>query len=383
MSTDYLCGGIGWMSEESFFKQQRMTQQAILAEIKSYQRRTRVVFNVMKVGPFGTDRVYCVVSLFSNSEEGHEERHPPPDTGAIVSKDGVLYPSYQLVPLTIHHDEWTDQRLPHDGCGVRITAIVSKIISTLLRTRAHLSGRLWVDHNIRGEIDLLFWRKFLCRAPHPLLGSLTFYFIPAPLHVVTNTLEAAAVQSFGDDQGEELRVVINEFLTRSNQMRRLHTVESHRDMLNRDEGRKEIEWEVKVIGGAEGMIDRMCREAASQMGVRRRQLSGAVAQLKADFIESAVAITDAFRHNLIEYTRGMEHTNPWELSLGKLAKMTEQEMLRVEEEVAATEYPEHAKRMMAVMPSPYSEERDGPMVTLADGREVCDVDMLLSTQGLI
>mmetsp|Transcript_27247 Transcript_27247/g.78387 ORF Transcript_27247/g.78387 Transcript_27247/m.78387 type:complete len:154 (-) Transcript_27247:667-1128(-) len=111
--------------------------------------------------------------------------------------------------------------------------------------------------------------------------------------VVLGAMEAAAEKLFGYARGEELGTAIDESLARKIQIRLVQSVSGMRQMLSRDEWRKEIEWEVKAIEGVSAMIERMCHETALQRGVRRRQLSGAVAQLKNDFVESALAFTDA------------------------------------------------------------------------------------------
>mmetsp|Transcript_27247 Transcript_27247/g.78386 ORF Transcript_27247/g.78386 Transcript_27247/m.78386 type:complete len:161 (-) Transcript_27247:1116-1598(-) len=122
------------MTEESFFKQQRLMQRAILAEIEGYGPGTLLSAYVVKMATFGTDRVYCLVSLFSTSRPsaaGHGERDPPAGTGGFVT-----YPSYQLVPFTTHGN----QTASPDGRSDRAAAILSKIISTLLVMSTRSTG---------------------------------------------------------------------------------------------------------------------------------------------------------------------------------------------------------------------------------------------------
>ncbi|CEL97865.1 unnamed protein product [Vitrella brassicaformis CCMP3155] len=365
---------LGWMSEDSFFKRQRQKQQAILREIEDYGHRTEVAVSP-EVASFETDRLYCLVAMSSLSTRGHPDRQPPCDTGALLYDKSVVYPSYQLFPLTAPNPRLNSNGPPRLSpelsvlCGQRVAAVLSTTIAAFLDMAARglpvaVYPFINCDNRTNIVVDVLFWRKILCRVPdHGNCRSVSYLFDLTPYSVVICAVSFAASRVFGKGKRPS-------------------------EKLLRDEWRKEIEWEINNIKGLPETIDRICHELALQrdsqprkLGHRKQKaaLNAAVSQLKADFLEAALAYTDQYRRNVIEYIK----PGLIDESLAEVTGMTEAEVQRIEAEVGKAEFMPYTKRLMAAVPPAYAPELDGPLVTLADGKQVCEADLLLSTQEFI
>ncbi|CEM26293.1 unnamed protein product [Vitrella brassicaformis CCMP3155] len=356
---------LGWMTEDAFFKHQRQKQQEIQDEIAAYGRPSHLK---MSVSVFNTvDFAFGVVELASSLAEGHALlRHPPADTGGVFYPDCVIYPSYQVFPIA-----WREVKEPTGPVlevmlAERIVIVMSNIIIALLALTARCLGVIGKQY-VEGDVNALFWRKMTCPLP---MGDRTahFYFIPAPCGVVTDALTYAAKEVFSDEEGREIDALVSgSALVRTGVM-------TLQQRVMRDEWRREIEWEIGAMDGMSDAIDGMCQEYAAQRGIQPRAL-------KAAFIDKAVAFTDVFRRHLIEYADGMGEIVG--KSFAQLTELTDDEMRQIKAEVAAAEYPADIQELIAAESPAYAEDVDGPIVTLADGRRTCEMDLLLRTQGLL
>jgi len=94
--------------------------------------------------------------------------------------------------------------------------------------------------------------------------------------------------------------------------------------------------------------------------------------------------TDVFRWHLVNYAKDFRPF-PFGKSFAEFADVTDGELRRIETELEAMnlQYPPQIQAIRSCQPADYYEHIDGPLLTTSDGHRVSELDVLLSTQGLV
>mmetsp|Transcript_502 Transcript_502/g.1436 ORF Transcript_502/g.1436 Transcript_502/m.1436 type:complete len:139 (-) Transcript_502:236-652(-) len=128
-------------------------------------------------------------------------------------------------------------------------------------------------------------------------------------------------------------------------------------------------------------VDDLCRQEAGKSRLSLSTVSKRV-------MEMALEYTDIFRQHLLENLHSIGSNTLGGVSLATALNVSEQQIREARDELQALNlhyWPYHqvVRELLSQPPPEYYAPSDGRRLTLADGKKVSELEVMLSTQGLI
>ncbi|CEM30250.1 unnamed protein product [Vitrella brassicaformis CCMP3155] len=358
-----------WMGNDEFFELQRQTQKAIVDEIVGGVHGLAVPVNLSVTLQTYPPRTFAAVQM-----EAPTNSSSKPRCAHTLLGNMAMYPCFSFAPVGMPGAPLRDEdnamllAMLQMACRLVTSAIATCISKSRMRV---VPGPFICCGGIASD---LFWRKAVCRitlnTPIETMRNRTWYFKPDIQLVCGYALVRACDRVFGIEMAS---ATITRIEAMNNQ---LHTT-APSEYLSREAWRKNI-LQTMDRQGVKADIDAHCASKA-----KKDKLRGGWQQVKKEFLEAALAFTDVVRKHLIEYTANMAGGSIVPTTLAQHLRVSEAEMTRVKEELAALD-PQYPPDIQRLINRPHTqghcEEVEGALVTLADGRKESELSITFKTQ---
>ncbi|CEM11284.1 unnamed protein product [Vitrella brassicaformis CCMP3155] len=373
----------GMMSEDEFYELQRRREAQIISEVARLPY-PRVSFQVEMVRSS-----FMAIRLAVTMPPGAPISKPPAVEGARVFTGPhgvrVVHFFFRLARIAMHDPPAVDESLrSRYACVVSVLSraiddFVSKSVAmnpSLARRRA---GAVAFDPFIlaRGSQNFFFWSNKAVPisfagntylfTQRTLIHDLTFLHKPSAPELSADAVVEACWELFGvrPDVG---RATAEPTYNRS-------------QYICRNAWLANIAQCMEQYPLLRTRVDDLCRQEAGKSRLSLSTVSKRV-------MEMALEYTDIFRQHLLENLHSIGSNTLGGVSLATALNVSEQQIREARDELQALNlhyWPYHqvVRELLSQPPPEYYAPSDGRRLTLADGKKVSELEVMLSTQGLI
>ncbi|CEM36874.1 unnamed protein product [Vitrella brassicaformis CCMP3155] len=368
----------GMMSEDEFYELQRRKEDQIISELAS-RPLTKV-----SMGLVLTRFRHVNIGLLSYVKRGERDSQATSAVkGARVYSlkedacrsgalhDSIDYPTFRFARLSLDTTPFSE--LHPDSLRsmlARLVRAASRAIEDLILSYFEKTRHLPILDpliEVRSPLDMLFWAD---KTATVTIGGKTFvfYFLPDMPTICTDAVVHSCMRLFGEDVTEQVGLTGNVHLSKSEQFLKRNHLKGNIVHFMQQHHFQEY-------------VNKLCQRAATKSHL-------SFSTVKERLLEKALEYTDIFRKHLLDFSADMAANTMGGWTLAGALGVTDAQVQAAREEVQVLNprywpYLKSMRESLAHPPPEHHAQSDGRMLTLADGERVSEIEMMLSTQGLI